>query len=399
MEPTGKVAAVVTSSDHMTADLNPESWHARAGAGPTWYRGARRAKTTGHAGGPPRRRPVQAIQQAAQKRDEYQALIDALLGKTDGSADPLAGTRLMAVPNTPVNRPPVVPGAKPRPANPMLRAGPNAAPQPPAIQPPGQPNPAAPVAPAAPQQQAPSPTIAPPTAPAPSYGAPTSQGGRLVIPERQAREMPDFYDRQAILPQLQGIQDRGAVNPAPTAAGLPGVAERGEYSDFYDRQAPLPDFFQRGEYGDAPQVGGYDDELEQATYNRGLNLMQPGHTDARNDLMRKLANRGISLDSDAYRTAQNRLDTSQGNQRENLALSSVQAARDEAARRFGSGKSLREQLFGEDTQRGAETSRDRAQLFGEETQLGDEASRRARPALWRGHGARVRVASAAAALR
>ena len=187
--------------------------------------------------------------------------------------------------------------------------------------------------------------------------------------------MPEFYDRTAILPQLQGIQDRGAVNPAPTAAGLPGVAERGEYSDFYDRQAPLPDFFQRGDYGDAPQIGGYDDELERATYDRGYNLFSPQHQQSRDDLTRNLANRGISIDSDAYRSAVDRLDQSQGLDRENLALSSVQAARDEAARRFNQEKSLREMLFGEDTTRGGEAARDRAQLFGEETTLGDEASR------------------------
>ena len=352
----------------------------------------------------------------------------------------------MAVPNQPVNRPPVVPGAKPRPANPMLRSGQNAGPPaPPMIAPassapaPAAPAPAPPPA-TAPHGQRPANPITPfargPDAPGQQLtperttireglkpgtntdyeqwmdsegnwhfegtqdaydnmqagidkyrpggsgyggggggGAPAPQAPPLALPERQSQAMPDFYDRQAILPQVQGLRDRGTVNPAPGAEGLPDFGQRGEYGDFYDRQNALPDLFQRGDYGDAPQIGGYDDELEQATYQRGLNLLQPGHTDARNDLMRKLANRGISLDSDAYRTAQNRLDTSQGNQRENLALSSVQAARDEAARRFGQEKSLREMLFGEDTTRGGEAARDRAQLFGEETTLGDEAAR------------------------
>ena len=88
MAPTG-TGTMSDLKDHMTL-LNPESWH--AGPVPAMVSGGPSGSSEG-AQATAQAQPVQAIQQAAKKRDEYQALIDALLGKTDESSltDPFAG--------------------------------------------------------------------------------------------------------------------------------------------------------------------------------------------------------------------------------------------------------------------------------------------------------------------
>ena len=107
------------------------------------------------------------------------------------------------------------------------------------------------------------------------------------------------------------------------------------------------------DFSGLPGISGMDDlaagaqPLEQATYQRGMNLLQPGFDRQQNDLATNLANRGIPLNSEAYNDALNRLDRSQGGQLENLALSSVGAGRAEQSRLFGLEQSGRQQALSE----------------------------------------------------
>ena len=87
--------------------------------------------------------------------------------------------------------------------------------------------------------------------------------------------------------------------------------------------------------------------LEQATFERGANLLRPEFGRQRHDLEAALANRGIPMGSEAYENEANRLDRSQGNQWENLALSSVGAGRQEQSRLFGLEQAARQQGLSE----------------------------------------------------
>ena len=76
------------------------------------------------------------------------------------------------------------------------------------------------------------------------------------------------------------------------------------------------------------------DEMERATYDRGLNLITPGLDRARDETDSALATRGISVGSLAYENEQDRLDEQRNNLLENLGLSSVAAGRQEQQRLF-----------------------------------------------------------------
>ena len=93
-----------------------------------------------------------------------------------------------------------------------------------------------------------------------------------------------------------------------------------------------------GSYFQGPDPRGFaqqGNELEQATYQRGLNRINPGLQQQQQALSQRLVNQGLPIGSEAYNDALNRLDQSQGDQRENLALSSIGAGRQEQGRLFG----------------------------------------------------------------
>lgn len=87
--------------------------------------------------------------------------------------------------------------------------------------------------------------------------------------------------------------------------------------------------------------------LEQATYQRGLNLLQPQIDTARRREETRLANQGIAEGSDAWRRAWEDFDRGSQLQLENLALSSVGAGRQEQSRLAGLEQGIRQQQIGE----------------------------------------------------
>ena len=74
--------------------------------------------------------------------------------------------------------------------------------------------------------------------------------------------------------------------------------------------------------------------LEQATFQRGLNLLQPGLDREKQAVHQRLVDRGIPIGSEAYNDALGQYDQSKNLALENLALSSVGAGRQEQSRLF-----------------------------------------------------------------
>ena len=92
-----------------------------------------------------------------------------------------------------------------------------------------------------------------------------------------------------------------------------------------------------GRYFGAPNrdFAGQANSLEQATFQRGLNRIDPYMQEQRSAMAQRLQNQGLPIGSEAYNQELNRFDRSRGDQLENLALSSVGAGRQEQGRLFG----------------------------------------------------------------
>ena len=80
-----------------------------------------------------------------------------------------------------------------------------------------------------------------------------------------------------------------------------------------------------GAYFQAPNrdFAGQGDSLEQATFQRGLNRIDPYLQEQRSAMAQRLQNQGLPVGSKPYNQELNRFDRSRGDQLENLALSSV----------------------------------------------------------------------------
>ena len=90
--------------------------------------------------------------------------------------------------------------------------------------------------------------------------------------------------------------------------------------------------------------------LEGTTFRRGLNLLEPQMDDDRARVEQRLADQGIPIGSEAYEAEMSRLDRQQALARENLALSSVGAGRQEHSRITDLARVLQGQRFGQDAQ-------------------------------------------------
>ena len=109
-----------------------------------------------------------------------------------------------------------------------------------------------------------------------------------------------------------------------------------------------------GRYFQGPDSGGFAGQgssLEAATFQRGLNRIDPYMQEQRSAMAQRLQNQGLPIGSEAYNQELNRFDRSRGDQLENLALSSVGAGRQEQGRLFGQDLSSRRFSAGEQSRR------------------------------------------------
>ena len=109
-----------------------------------------------------------------------------------------------------------------------------------------------------------------------------------------------------------------------------------------------------GTYFQGPGSGGFagqGNSLEQATFQRGLNRIDPYMQEQRSAMAQRLQNQGLPIGSEAYNQELNRFDRSRGDQLENLALSSVGAGRQEQGRLFGQDMASRRFSAGEQSRR------------------------------------------------
>lgn len=97
----------------------------------------------------------------------------------------------------------------------------------------------------------------------------------------------------------------------------------------------------------AQDFGEQRGQIEQAQFQRGLNLLQPGQEQSRATLQENIAQRGIPLTGEDATRLTGNLERSQGQQLENLALASVLGGGAEQNRLFGLQQATRGQALQE----------------------------------------------------
>lgn len=147
-----------------------------------------------------------------------------------------------------------------------------------------------------------------------------------------------------------------ALDPADAAnlgtqrrigAGLFGIGENALLGQAQGALGSPLDFSGLPQISGAGDLAGAAQPLEQATFQRGLNLLQPGLDQRERDLEVRLANQGIPRGSDAFNEATGNFERGRAQQLENLSLSSVGAGRAEQSRLFGLEQTARQQGLSE----------------------------------------------------
>ena len=174
--------------------------------------------------------------------------------------------------------------------------------------------------------------------------------------------------------------DVGPSYQAPGDVNAVGASQQGQFSiDANARTNPSQTFNfnpYSGQYYQSPgamrnrlpgsnQFGQQVQSLEDATYQRGMNQMQPRMQQQREQLSQRLANQGLPVGSEAHTAEMNRMERSQNAALENLALSSVGAGRQEHSRITGLAAGLNQQEFGQAMSRKGFDSSEARRQFGE----------------------------------
>ena len=183
----------------------------------------------------------------------------------------------------------------------------------------------------------------------PDYNLPNSQFNDLpaLTAQRQQREQQEVFDYD---PLTQRVGD-GQISEL--AQQMFGSRDTSQYPD-------LQRFLDQAGTGQ-----GSRDEVEQATYDRMFNMVQPQFQQQREQMTQNLVNRGIPIGSQAYNDAMNRMEQEQNRAMENFALTATQAGGAEQSRLYNLLASGRQQMFGEETQGRAEQLAGRQQWVNE----------------------------------
>ena len=169
----------------------------------------------------------------------------------------------------------------------------------------------------------------------------------LAAQARQQREQQETFDYDPLTQQV------GDGQISELAQQMFGSRDTSQYPD-------LQRFLDQAGTGQ-----GSRDEVEQATYDRMFNMVQPQFQQQREQMTQNLVNRGIPIGSQAYNDAMNRMEQEQNRAMENFALTATQAGGAEQSRLYNLLASGRQQMFGEETQGRAEQLAGRQQWVNE----------------------------------
>lgn len=152
-------------------------------------------------------------------------------------------------------------------------------------------------------------------------------GGKFGGRTRE-REVPgQIESRTTLSPELQRLFNR-QVGMAGDAVGDPRVRER-QLAMALDPQS-------------------FNQDIEQAVFDRSMNLLQPGMEQDTRRFEQRMADQGLPMGGEAYDDAFDNLSRSQNQLRENAALSAVTAGNQAALQERGQNLGELQSLFGQD---------------------------------------------------
>ena len=176
--------------------------------------------------------------------------------------------------------------------------------------------------------------------------------GRINAPGmRQASSPLAYGGPMAATYRGQRVNPHGMVQAQQDVRGI-GAGQQGMYGINPNERVQGGQYFQGPAAGvglpGLQQFANDANRLEGATFQRALNRLSPQFDEQRQATEQRLADQGIPIGSEAYQAEMDRLDRSQNDARENLALSSVGAGRQEHSRITDLARTLQGQGFGQD---------------------------------------------------
>lgn len=174
------------------------------------------------------------------------------------------------------------------------------------------------------------------------YTGEVGSPGRTQVTELSPITQQLYNQQGNVATNLMGAAETLApqirYRDAFSLSGLPGYGTTQARSYTGDNLPEAP--WQRDRAADIARA-------EQATFDRSYNLLADDLAQEEGRLETRLANKGITLGSDAYRDATSDFRSDRGRRLNDLALASVAAGRAEDSRLFGLGSQARTQAFGE----------------------------------------------------
>lgn len=162
---------------------------------------------------------------------------------------------------------------------------------------------------------------------------------------------------------MQGIDTSYLQNVANPSSGIvSGTSQQGLFGLGADQAQGINN---QGLANVREDFGQQGKELEQATYDRGLSLLEPQFGQQLEQAEVRLSERGLPLSSQAGGDIMGGVQAARGRQMNELALSSVEAGRNEQARLFNQAQSLRGQQFGERSAEAQASNQAIGQNFGQ----------------------------------
>ena len=167
--------------------------------------------------------------------------------------------------------------------------------------------------------------------------------------EQESHAVQDPCERNGIS-ESQEISRNNRSNPGASVA-VALAADNSKAVPFFGSSRQLP---QAGDFAGQGRL------LEQATFDRGINRLNPEFERAERSTLQNLTNQGFRPGTEGYGRELDRLGTAQADARENLALSSVQAGRTEQDRLVRLAAALQGQEHGQGLETGEDSGKARS---------------------------------------
>lgn len=174
-----------------------------------------------------------------------------------------------------------------------------------------------------------------------------------------------FVEESPFQQEARQTGESAALQLAQSLAPQAGNLQTASYAGLPENQFQI-DWSKIGTVPTANDFSADAARVEQATFDRAMNLLRPQLDLQERRLNQSLADQGIPLGAEAYVTEQGRFADERGRRLDDLALAAVQAGRDEQSRLFNQALTSRGTQLADQLQQMSLTNQARQTGFGEQ---------------------------------